>query len=259
MLTSWVDGFHFVLEMTWPATVSANAGSGQAHLFSRIEYTVNGNGLALSIRACGAYLPEAELNGIGTIAAGGSRVLVEIPESLWGSIVTAPATATGLQSGWDVGSTIQFAFTSTLGVTLSDPTGPWPDSGIDMNTVDAEADGFPGYTAVPRDGGGFVLPPTTVGLLGLAPAADRLYLVSRQNFAIHGTRTACDAHSGALDVAAFDNHVVGCHVRGGNECTEEQFDFIDQNRTKYAVTSATYQAKAVPVGAPCADVRAAVP
>jgi hypothetical protein len=60
-------------------------------------------------------------------------------------------------------------------------------------------------------------------------------------------------------VTAFDNHVVGCHIEGGAECSADQADFVDQNRMRYMVTSATYEAKVVPDDASCGDVRAALP
>jgi hypothetical protein len=128
-----------------------------------------------------------------------------------------------------------------------------------MSAVDLEGDGPKGYTAAPRDGDGFVLPPTAVGLVGSAPSADKVYLVSRQAMTLKGKRTACDAHSGMAEVTAFDNHVVGCHIKGKAECTENQSDFVDKNRMRYMVTSATYEAKTVATDASCADVRAALP
>jgi hypothetical protein len=104
-----------------------------------------------------------------------------------------------------------------------------------------------------------VLPPTAVGLAGSAPSADKVYLIPRQAMTLTGTRTACDAHSGTADVSAFDNHVVGCHISGEAECTADQTDFVDQNRMRYMVSSATYEAKTVAADASCADVRAALP
>ena len=73
------------------------------------------------------------------------------------------------------------------------------------------------------------------------------------------TRTACDQASGSATFAHFNNHVVGCHVMGGNDCMPTEINFIDTNRTIYAITSATAQTKVVADTATCADVRAALP
>ena len=60
-------------------------------------------------------------------------------------------------------------------------------------------------------------------------------------------------------MSKFDNHVVGCLVEGGGPCTATQTEFVDANRVIYTVESATYEMTAVPSGATCADVRAALP
>jgi hypothetical protein len=199
------------------------------------------------------------LTPAGRLVTGGERVLIVIPDRVWDAASVPTTSATGMQSGWDVGSSVGFTYTSLLGVTLSDPMAAWPSSGADLETFDLDDDGPAGYTAEPRNGDGYVLPPTGIGIAGSAPSADRVYLVSRQSMTLAGTRTACDAHSGSADVHAFDNHVVGCHIEGGDECSDGQSDFVDQNRMQYMVTSATYEAVTVAAGASCADVRAALP
>lgn len=57
----------------------------------------------------------------------------------------------------------------------------------------------------------------------------------------------------------FDNHMVGCHISGGGECTPAEVKFIDDNRTIYTVASATAEAKTISDAATCADVRNALP
>ena len=103
---------------------------------------------------------------------------------------------------------------------------------------------------------GYVLPPTS--LLQTAHA-DQLYIVSRTTTTLDGVRDTCDSQKGTANIAAFDNHVVGCHVQGGADCAAADYQFVDQNRTIYSVTSATFEAKVVPDNATCADVRAALP
>jgi hypothetical protein len=257
--SSWSEGVHYVLSVTWAGTTASESGEGQVELWSRIDYTASGDELEVELRACGSMLPETNLTAAGRIATGGEKVLIEVPNNVWDSPSIPSTMTTGTHSGFGIGSTVEVGYVSQLGVVLETPTAEWPDSGADLETFDLEMDGFPGYTATPREGDGYVLPPTALGIVGSAPAADRLYLVSRQAVTLSGTRTACDAHSGTAEVADFDNHVVGCHISGGDECTENQADFVDQNRMRYVVASATYEAKVLAEDATCADVRAALP
>lgn len=256
---SWTEGVHYVLMVTWPGTTAGESGEGQIDIWSRVTYTATGNDLEVELRACGSVLPETNLTAAGRIATGGEKVLIEVPSSVWDAPSVPTTTTSGEQSGFGIGSTIEFSYVSQIGVTLSDPNDEWPASGADLEVFDVEMDGSDGYSAVPREGDGYVLPPTAIGIVGSAPAADRVYLASRQAMTLTGTRTTCDAHSGTAQIARFDNHVVGCHIAGGEECTENQADFVDQNRMRYAVSSGTYEAKVVPDDAPCADVRAALP
>jgi hypothetical protein len=257
--TSWVDAVHFTLEVTWPGTTAGESGSGRVHVWSRVEFAASGNDLQIGLHACGSVLPQIDLTVAGRLVTGGERVLIVVPDRVWDAASVPTTPTTGAQSGSDVGSSVGFSYTSLLGVTLSDPMAAWPSSGTDLTTFDLDDDMLLGYTAEPRNGDGYVLPPTGIGIAGSAPSADRVYLVSRQSMTLDGTRTACDAHSGSATVSAFDNHVVGCHIEGGSECSAGQTDFVDQNRTQYVVTSATYEARTVAAGASCSDVRAALP
>jgi hypothetical protein len=256
---SWTESVHYVLDVTWEGTTAAESGTGKINIWSRVTFKVNGDKLDVGLHACGSVLPETKLNGIGQIAAGGDKVLIEVQEGVWDAESIPVTMATGKQSGIDVGSDVEFTYVSLLGATMPDPAGAWPKAGADMTAVDLEGDGSKGYTATPRKGGGYVLPPTGLGLGGSAPSADKVYLVSRQAMTLKGKRTACDAHSGTAMVASFDNHVVGCHISGGAECSADQADFVDSNRMQYKAKSATYEAKVVDDDATCADVRAALP
>ena len=67
-----------------------------------------------------------------------------------------------------------------------------------------------------------------------APAADKVYIVSRNRFSLAGVRTDCQKGSGKASITLFDNHVVGCHIAGGSACTSAQVQFLDQSRPVYA-------------------------
>ena len=259
-LTAWTEAIHYVLEVTWPQTTAGAGGEGVVELWSSAVYTAAGNDLSVALSACGSVLPAAPLSAVGQLVAGGETVLIQFPDSVWDNLTVPPTLAIGTQSGHGIGSSVKYAFNDILGVILDDPTGPWPAAGFGLATEDVDADGNPGYTAIPwTDAGDTVLPPTQITEGGQAPAADRVYVVSRQGIAIDGTRTACDAHSGGADVSFFDNHVVGCRLETGDECDELQTDFVDQSRMMYEVTGAKYEAQQVDDGASCSDIRAAVP
>jgi hypothetical protein len=256
---SWTEALHYTLEVTWPATTAGESGTGTINIWSRLSLTADGNALELGLHACGSVLPETNLTIAGRLATGGEKVLIEVPEAVWDAPSIPITMASGEHAGFEVGSSFEFSYVSLLGVTMADPMGAWPASGAGMDVFDLEEDGADGYTAVPRSGGGYVLPPTAVGLGGSAPSADQVHLISRQAMTLTGTRTSCDEHSGTAEVSAFDNHVVGCHIEGGSACNADQTSFVDENRMRYMVTSATYEAKAIADDASCADVRAALP
>jgi len=268
-LTSLTLAVHEVLQVSWPQTQGANMGTGVAHIWNRTRFAVSGNTVSGDETiGCGTALPGFSLNPLAVIIGSPSMVEVDVPDSVWDQPTMPKFHTQGTLTGFNVGSTVHTDPTVALvGLTMSNPLGPWPSSYLDpaITKVDADGDGKPGFTAVPRMGGGFGPPPTGI----FQPGADRLYLVSRNVIALDGTITACDTISGTATVSFFDNHVVGCHpTSGGNpDCTvgttgqadNSQAGFVDQNRTLYTVTSSTFTAKKVADTATCADVRAALP
>lgn len=254
----FTEAAHAVLEVTWQAGAATMGGSGQVHLWTRNVFTVAGNKLTGTAQACGSVLPPTGLSGL----VGGGMILIEIPNAAWDSTAMARYPASGTQSGWDVGSTVSYDDAVLVGLdSTNSPTAAWPASytGI-MGANDPDGDNIPGLTALPRNGGGYVLPPTsTIGAVLGGARADKVHIVTRNVAAPMLTRTSCDEASGMANVTRFDNHVIGCHVSGAGDCDASQIKFIDDNRTVYAVGSATMKTKIVADGASCADVRAALP
>ena len=180
--------------------------------------------------------------------------------------------STGSLTGWGPPSTFTIAPTLALiGLAFPSGTDPstytWPSSSWSLPNAtmepDSDGDGNPGITATPLSGNGNVLPPTAIGIGGSAATADKVYLATRTQVALSGTWTSCSDLSGSATVSNFDNHVVGCHIKGGSACTtgaaNTQADFIDQNRTVYAPTSATFVATVLPSTGTCADALSALP
>jgi hypothetical protein len=249
---SATQGMHLMMSVTWAGTVGTNPGAGTVHVWTRSKLTYSGNAITGVNVACGSQLPDIEKTPI----AGGGKVQAEFPPTVWDDASMPTFPATGTQSSFDVKSTITITPSPVLlGLTMADPAAAWPALGA-VQATDSDGDGKLGITSVPKATGGYSQPPTS--LLQTAHA-DKLYIASRTATSLAGVRDTCDSQKGTAVVSAFDNHVVGCHVAGGGECAKSDYEFIDQNRTVYVVKSATYEAKVVPDGATCADVRAALP
>ncbi len=264
---------HVSFPVTWPATTAAGASSGTqtAHIRWLSKYSVDGTKLNGTQQTCSLSLPDVQLNAIGVIAAGGSKIQIEIPTSVWAVSSMPKFSGEATMSGWDPGGS--FSFSPGLGLvglalpsSVDAATMKWPSSSWNFPAgttfSDGDGDSKPGITATPLNGNGYVYPPVQVGLGGLAPAADKVYIVSRNRIGLSGKWTSCNELSGTATVALFDNHVVGCHVRGGSECTTDavntQADFLDQNRTVYTPGTASFTAKKLPNDATCSDVLAAL-
>jgi len=249
------------MDVTWAAGTATNAGTGKVVLWNRSQLTSTGTVLGGETITCGTVLPDLILNALGNIAAGGSKVLIEIPTKDWDAPTMPKYPSNGTLAAWSVGSAITIDPTVVLvGLTMPDPNAVWPASGMGIATVDADSDGKPGMLAVPKADGGYTQPPTAIGLIGSAPVADNLYLVSRTSVALAGKTTTCEEQAGTAMVKYFDSHVVGCHVKTpAAECTPTQVDFIDQSRSIYKTTTGTFKSKKIADGATCADVRAALP
>ncbi|HVT07886.1 MAG TPA: hypothetical protein VHO67_10530, partial [Polyangia bacterium] len=247
---------HEVLNVTWPAGPATLAGTGQVHLWGKMTLTAAGGVVSGSSRPCGTILPATDLSP----ALGGAKILIEIPLSAWDAATASNVQVDGTQTGWNVGDSLSYRYDALVGLPQSAPDATWPASYADLPTPsDVEGDGFPGVTGVPRAGTGYLLPPTSaLGAISASPRADKLYLVDRNVASTVLKWTSCDAAAGSTTFTHFDNHVVGCHVAGGAECSPAEVKFIDDNRTVYTVTSAATSALVIAEGATCADVRAAL-
>lgn len=253
--TTWTEAVRFLLKSSWPATSAAVAGAADIEVLALVKLSVDGDKLVGTTRGCRTVMPPAQLSAAGQIVTGGTTMLTDLPDAVWDAPSMGAADCAGRQSGSGIASRVEYGWTALIGVTLSDAQGAWPASGAGLKTDDADGDGNPGITSVPKNGGGYVLPPTGLGILGSAPTADKVYVVNRNIISLSGTRSSCDEHAGTASFPAFDNHVVGCHTKNG-ACSASQVDFCDQNRPLYKINSATYSARRVPESTTCAEVRA---
>ncbi|MEA2699137.1 MAG: hypothetical protein QOI66_3408 [Myxococcales bacterium] len=255
--TAFTLGVHIVMDATWAATTATQMGTGKIHLWNRAKFDATGTMLKGETANCGTVLPEFALNALGSFIARGSKVSIGVPDSVWDAPTIPKFPNTGTLSGWDPGNSLKIDHTIALvGLTMPDPMIAWPKSYTAIMAVDADGDGKPGFTAIPKDGNGYITPPTD--FLGIQ-TADKIYLASRTILELSGKIDTCTEQSGTAAVTFFDSHVVGCHVKGAADCTAAQTDFVDQSRTDYKVTTGVFNAKQVKDDATCADVRAALP
>jgi hypothetical protein len=247
-----------VLDVTWKASTATLEGTGKVHLWNKARLNANGTVLTGEAMSCGTSLPDINLNPLGEIAAGGKKVLIEIPFDSWDKPSVPKFEQKGTLSGWNPGSDVVMEPTVALvGLTMTDPMGPWPAKYPQIMGADAEGDGKLGITGIPKNGGGYVNPPTA--LSALFGSADRVYIASRTVVQLTGKTTTCEAQEGTATAKFFDNHIIGCHVVNAAECTADQAAFIDDSRTVYEPKAGIFTAKKLPDNATCADVRAALP
>jgi hypothetical protein len=252
MLTDFMLAIHTVVDVTWPDTLGAEGGSGKLHAWSLARLSADGTSISGTTQPCGTDLPELTLKAI----VGGGKFDIDVPDAVWDA-PSAPSTTTlGTLDGFEPGSALRTEVTSLLvGLTMSDPEGAWPASRADITAVDADGDDEPGFTGVPKTGAGYVQPPVAAALGGTGAKADAMYMVTRTAMGLSGTLSSCSEQSGAVSVKFFDNHIVGCHVAGGGECSSEQVDFLDTNRNQLTATDGTFTSKLVPNTATCDDAR----
>lgn len=249
------------IDVTWPGNAATTSGTGVVRIWNKVDITATGNNITGSVTPCGTELPETVLSGLGRAAAGGSKILIEVPTSVWDQPSMPKFPLTGSRAHANLGAALELQLAAPLGFMPKELRAPWPESytALKDQLVDPDGDGLPGYWARPRPDGGYVQPPTSLGLGGLAPAAEKLALISRNVLTLSGMRTACDAFDGSATVHHFDSHVVGCAIRGGAACNASQIDFVDQNRMKYMPRGARFSAKQVAATASCTEIRSAFP
>jgi hypothetical protein len=252
--TAATMAMHLILDVTWPSTLGTSGGTGKFHLWYLAKTSTSGTTLSGTTQPCGNIVPETTLSGL----VGGGKLLIEVPNAFWDA--QAPKfPLTGTQAGWTPNSTVVLNSDPALvGLTMTDPNAAWPSSYTSVTTDDVDKDGKPGLTAIPKSGSGYVNPPLSIaGATGAK--ADQVYLATRTEVNMEGAFTSCTDQSGKTTTKYLDQHVVGCHVAGGGECSASQAKFLDDNRTAFTVTGGTYVSKIVADTAICADVRAALP
>ncbi len=253
------------VNISWPETLIV-AGSGVATiwLFSEIttDPTPNADGsynLTSVTKSCGTNLPDLTKGAL----AGGGLVQINFAEAIWDAPSMPTTTTTGTASSDRGDATVSLQPSgSVIGYSLTDVINdPWPASGTEMaaTATDPDGDGDIGITGVPNGADPYTLPPVSVPSALFGPYADQLYISTRVVMQLTGQRTGCTTASGTASVTKFDNHIMGCRLDTGAECSQVEAQFVDDNRTVYDLGDGTYDQVMLNAGATCADVRAALP
>ena len=224
------------------------------HIWMKATLSMRGDTITGTAHPCGQVLPDIQT----TFLAGGKKLGTIIPPSVWDAPAMPRVPVTGTQTGFDIGSSLSIDRTITLvGLTLPNPAAQWPTSYLLLpRVVDSDGDGKPGITVLAKRGPQYQLPKP--GIFTSAHA-DRIYVASRTILSLQGKRDTCNTVTGTAVIEHFDNHIVGCHVRGGGDCDRDQTGFLDDNRVRYIIRGARFRSVKVAASATCADVRAAVP
>ena len=290
----------------WPSSLAGQAGEGSINIwFLTTLMLPAGSTMYTGVtKSCGTTLPDLLLSAAGNIAVGDGNVMGKVQLAILAKTfdaITRTFPTAGTQTGWNPGDMItETKFLGGLGLAatskyLTDDTSAWPPdcaaqsttcnttgsfTAADLVDDDMNAAMHLGITVTPTpnaNSNGYYLPPTAVGLGGSAPSSDLIYIALRQEIALSGTRmTSCTDGSGSATITLFDNHVVGCHVSGGGDCTSTQAQFLDTNRTKYTTKGSetaanpkpisasnpamgTFTLKQIPDTSTCADARTMIP
>jgi hypothetical protein len=249
--TEYAMATHIVMDVSWKETKKffvtvVKAGTGKVHLWTKSRFTEDGKIATVVSKSCGSTLP--------TIEALGEKLLPVIPNSAWEQETMPEFTGTATKD--DDNNVFAEPGVALVGLTMSNPTAPWPARSAIMG-VDHDNDGRKGLAAIPKTDEDYKRIPVN---LNRDKRADRLDLAIRNHMTLSSNVEGCpDTYTGTADVKLFDNHIIGCHVYQGGECTSDEIQFVDDNRTVFTVKSATFTATRVDDDADCDAVRNALP
>jgi hypothetical protein len=246
--------------VSWAGTLVISAGTNQTVTFwALIQGTENGTTLSGTIVPCGIALPDF-MSSIGGLTYG-----VTFPNSIFDGGHLTPVNASLTVSSTAPGATVTTAAEANLiGINLANPaTAAWPNlMTAQTDQVDADADGNPGVTGIPKSGTPYSSIP--VQIVPTAIYASQLYFALRSVISLNGTLNTCTNASGNATVSHLDNHIIGCRTMAadggiGSLCTSTETTFADNNSPVLTTNSAKFTASMLTNAATCPNVRAALP
>jgi hypothetical protein len=246
--------------VSWAATGVVGAGTNQTvNFWALIQGTESGTTLSGTIVPCGIMLPDF-MSFVGGLTYG-----VTFPNNtIFDSGDLTPVSASLTVSSTAPGATLTTAAEANLiGINFANPaTAAWPNlATAQADQVDADKDGNPGVTAIPKSGSPYS--PIPVQLIPTV-YADQLYFTLRSVISLNGTLSTCTTASGNATVSHLDNHIIGCRTMAadggvGTNCTGAEAMFADMNSPALTASSAKFTASMLTTAATCPNVRAALP
>ena len=251
-----------------PITIIAlDGGSGTVTAWAIRRHTQNGTTLEVEEQACGAISPDVCSPLLSETYADGSST------DVW-DLATMPRAKATFQLG-DVPEPgdpyVGPVETSLVGLSLEDPTGPWPETFQDpgITWTDPDGDGEPGLTAYPRADGEissacnypYAAPPVPTETLDSRAVA--AFGATRAQVQYQGVIDDCDAISGSVGgpgpggMPLQEARAIGCVKDTGGNCNEEETAALDatDEDTAQQVLATRFWMMRVPDNVTCADVR----
>jgi hypothetical protein len=209
-------------------------GSGTLTSWSLGNLVQNGSTVSMDVAGCGDRSPDICSQLLGQAYA------QTIPDSIWqlSSMPHSISTVT-LTSGTDAGAPFVGQLeTGLFGLTLTDPSGPWPSAYNDpaITWTDPDADGSPGVTSFMTTTGTSTtcnLPYSPLPIPSSGNLATRVYTGNRQIAKLDASLVDCDTiqgtYKGPGGAAApqVDAHIAGCMKDDGSACTAAETESLD--------------------------------
>jgi hypothetical protein len=245
--TAYSLAVRLTIDTTWDETLALMAGAGKLYSWSKLTIEPS-TSTVREFRACGSLMPVYH----GTAVAGSFKSFQRVPTEKY-DLPSMPFVTGGSATRLDTTLTVSPG-PLLLGLTLPDPSGPWPASPNDPSAlpVDADADGEPGLTSWMRNDDMFTGSPTSILQ---TERIDAMYMASRLAFRATLDDAACaDTLQGTAELMAIDTLFMGCHVKDRGDCRPEELAFFEENRPRPKFSAAAVvHAVVIPIEATCAQ------
>ena len=253
---------YVAIDVTWPASIVLQNGQGKLQQWN-LTHEVHGPSPTIftaHTRPCSIFLPDLT----STLLVAFQKFGIRFPDALFDK-GTIPESSFNFIADIST-SPISFQtdpFAILIGVDLANPvTAAWP-AATAMTLRDDDHDSEPGITVTPVQNAGYSLPPAD---LATGESADLVYIATRTVSKLNGQLTSCDRIEADVTIQTvngkpgIDSTVVGCHKKGGTDCSPDEASFVDGARPQFTPTGPGHMVIVrVPDTTTCPDVRARFP
>jgi hypothetical protein len=226
-------------------------GDGRVAVQTLIEIAPDGPDHPVTVRACGAKLPDFAAS-IGEVYG------ADIPDEVWDGLALRWNTQAHFGCTSSGCAFTADPVTAQLGIDLP-ASAAWPSPRDTIPSAlqrDDDRDGLPGVRLRmrgPMDGPAYEHPPTSFLLV---ERVSEIQLAIRVGATLDGTLSSCDTRGGTTSAMTLDIRALSCRLDYGVTCNESQLGFVDDNLPLWTIQTATFRAQRLPPSATCADVRA---